>query len=118
MVLLPPDTNALMQQHQRQNIAARPSSIDIDSKGLPSPGYNESPYGNGNIGDPQPRGDFRFDSHIIFNMIYCEPKLNLEQVKSVTYNLPFPPLWMYHLLPTVVVKTVLRSTIVVLSQLV
>lgn len=49
-----------MQQH-RQNAVARPSSIDIDAKGLPSPNYNESPYGNGNIGDLQPRGgDFRY----------------------------------------------------------
>ncbi len=72
-----------MQQHQRQNIAARPSSIDIDSKGLPSPGYNESPYGNGNIGDPQQRGDFRFDSLLIFFMIYFENKFNLELVGNV-----------------------------------
>lgn len=67
VVLLPPDANAMMQ-HQRQN-AARPSSIDIEAKGLPSPSYSESPYGNGTM-DHQQRADFRLVFFLVIKSFF------------------------------------------------
>lgn len=55
-VIYPPEQqNSVLQQRQS---AARPSSIELDKSY--SPGYNESPYGNGV--DLSNRGDYRLVS--------------------------------------------------------